>query len=83
MVTPPDSDTKTFLQELVWHPVEADRLTNLCVYAPSLLSDHELLIWTVIKGNSKYWDGRKPNYRTIRDDWPDIEAEAERIGAKT
>lgn len=80
MVTPPDSDTQAFLQELVWHPVPADRITNLCVFAPSLLSDQELLLWTVIKENTKYWDGRKPNYRKIRDNWSEITAEAERIG---
>lgn len=80
MIEPSDGGDERYLPDLVWHELEYRRITNMGIHAPSLLDGRELLIWTVIEENPRYWKDKKPVFARIRENWEHIKSESETLG---
>ncbi|MEK8089909.1 hypothetical protein [Thermithiobacillus plumbiphilus] len=68
------------LVQQVWDPEEPDRLVNLAMHHPDLLTHDEQLVWKVIVQTRAYWkdweleNRRIPYMPAIRQDWEFIAA---------
>ncbi|HWW08137.1 hypothetical protein [Collimonas sp.] len=67
-------NTQSNLFNLTWSPFDSDRLVNLAVTAPDLLTLDEERIWTVIREQHEFFDANgDPRRDAIRGKWPQIQ----------
>ncbi|MDE0853883.1 MAG: hypothetical protein OSA97_05615 [Nevskia sp.] len=67
------------LIEEVWNPLESDRLVKLATLVPEALSDHEQVVWNLIKENSQCFNRGQPDLSAIRKAWDQFNAEAKSL----
>jgi hypothetical protein len=65
-----------YIPDEVYDPLIPDRLVKLAMLRTDLLSEQEKIIWKVIREHPGYWVEEMPNFKKIRDNWSEIENQA-------
>lgn len=67
------------LIEEAWNPLESDRLVKVAMMVPEALTDHESVVWNLIRESSKCFHRGQPNLPAIREAWDQLNAEAKAL----
>ena len=70
---------KIYIPDAAFDPLTPDRLVNLALVAPELLTDREKVIWKVIKENPAFMHENSPDFKSIRLRWESIQTEADEL----
>ena len=63
-----DNEFPRNLLEIAWAERPSDRLVNLALRYPNVMSRAERAIWSAIKSNAKYWRSERSRRATVSDE---------------